>query len=107
MEPPQIAALEWDEENLEHMRTRHRLNRGTVREVLDGAPLFRANLAETAATTHQMVGPDQRGRVWVVCMFERVEKPGQWRVVTGWPADEEDREWYKNNKKFSERGAGR
>ena len=97
MDPLVIRIWAWDEENLAHMWERHRLRRRQVEEVARNAPKFRANRVARAAT-HQMIGPDAGGRVWVVCMYELRESPGCWRVVIGWPADKGEIDWYNEGK---------
>lgn len=95
MQTPVIYEWAWDDDNLEHM-ARHGVRRRHVEQVAAGNPLFRTNLAGRAAT-HQMVGPDANGRIWVICMFEMAHTRGVWRVVTGWPADKGERDWYNAN----------
>jgi len=41
-----------------------------------------------------MVGPDYGGGLWVVCILQIREKPGLWRAVTGWKANDSEAAWY-------------
>jgi uncharacterized DUF497 family protein len=77
----QVSALEWDEQNTEHIR-RHGVEPEDVESVLANAPLFFRNLSGRSAT-HIMVGQDYSGRVLYVPLV-CVDWPRVWRVVTAW-----------------------
>jgi len=51
------------------------------------------------AATHAMIGKDNGGRTWVVCIAARVGSPGIWRAITGWEADRAEREWYERSRR--------
>lgn len=90
-----IAEWQWDEGNLAEL-AQHGLSRRTVRQVWREGPRFRRNRKNRAAS-HQMIGPDSGGAVWVVCIVEVVGQPGLWRAITGWRAEDEDEAWYRRS----------
>lgn len=92
---PRIEEWQWDEGNLSEL-ARHELDRRIVLQVAVEAPVFRANRKERAAT-HQMIGPDHGGAIWVVCIVEVSGTPGLWRAITGWGAEDLEIEWYRRN----------
>lgn len=58
-----IEEWEWDDGNLDEL-ARHGLARRHVEQVAEESPRFRRNKRGRAAT-HQMIGPDFGGAVWV------------------------------------------
>ena len=84
----------WDEGNLEEL-ARHGLQRRTVLEVAEEAPLFRRNKRHRAAS-HQMIGPDRGGSMWTKCILSVLEK-GIWRAITGWPSEDQEVTWYRRS----------
>jgi hypothetical protein len=48
----------------------------------------------SSAASHQMIGPDKSGAIFVICIAAIPGQPGLWRAITGWPADAAEREWY-------------
>lgn len=89
----EIAEWQWDDGNLEEC-ARHGLAPRKVEEVALESPRFRVNRRSRAAT-HQMIGPDRGGQVWVVCILQVPDQPGLWRAVTGWKARDHERDWHK------------
>ena len=87
---------EWDEGNLREL-ARHKISARTVYQVAEGEPRFRANRRGRAAT-HQMIGPDDGDRFWVVCILCVDEEEQLWRAVTGWPAREQEIAWYRRSR---------
>ena len=81
----------WDDGNLAEL-ARHGLRRRTVLQVARRAR-FRRNRRHRAAT-HKMIGADDGGALWVVCIVETTGR-GRWTAVTGWPAEAEDQAWYR------------
>lgn len=88
-----IDEWEWDDGNLEELRA-HGLSRRLVLQVAGNASRFRRNKRGRAAS-HQMVGPDAGGTMWVICIAEAAAEPGRWRAITGWRAEEPDIDWYR------------
>jgi hypothetical protein len=78
----------WDDANLDEL-AQHGLTRRTVEQVSEERPHFRRNKGGRAAT-HQMIGPDKGGKLWIVCIAQIPGVPGRWRAITGWPAEPED-----------------
>jgi hypothetical protein len=60
----------WDDENREELHF-HGLNRRIVEQVAEEKPRFRRNKKNRAAT-HQMIGPDFSGTIWVVCIVQYI-----------------------------------
>jgi hypothetical protein len=90
--PVLIEDWRWEETDLEELAN-HGLSREIVLQVAYERPRFRRNKRGRAAS-HQMIGPDYGGRMWTICLMEVPGHPGQWRAITGWPADPEDQDWY-------------
>ena len=90
-----IDEWEWDDQN-EGELVRHGLGPRQVREVAERAPRFRRNRRGRAAS-HMMIGPDRGGAITVVCIVAVGTAPGRWRAITGWLAEEQDKEWYRKN----------
>jgi hypothetical protein len=88
-----IQDLDLDEQNIDEMAA-HELTVDSLDQILDNRPRFRRNKRNRTAT-HQMVGPDDGGRFWVVCIAER--GPEFWRPITGWPASDSDIEWWRRS----------
>jgi hypothetical protein len=59
-------------------------------------PKYRKNRKKRAAS-RQMIGPDRGGGMWTICIREREDQPGLWRVLTGWPADDDEKLWYRRS----------
>ncbi|HEY7349671.1 MAG TPA: hypothetical protein VH599_15250 [Ktedonobacterales bacterium] len=87
-----IDEWEWDEANEEEIR-RHGLNRRMVEQVWLEKPKFRRNKKYRAAS-HQMIGPDLSGAIWVIFIAQVPGGQGLWRVITGWRASKAQEEWY-------------
>lgn len=82
----------WDDANRAHLEE-HGLKPRHVYQVFGEAPRFRRNLAGRTAT-HQMIGPDVTGTILVFCILQTNLRPGLWKVITGWEAEEDEEEWY-------------
>jgi hypothetical protein len=80
--------------NIEEL-AQHGLSMETVDQVAENEPRFRRNKKGRPAS-HQMIGPDDGGKTWTVCMVET--EPRWWRPITGWEAAEHEREWWKRSK---------
>lgn len=91
-----IEQWHWDDGNLEHLRAAG-LSWRTVYEVAEEAPRFRVNKKNRAAS-HQMVGPDYAGHMWVLCIVEAPGFSGVWRAVTGWSARDHEKDWHRRAK---------
>ena len=89
-----IEGWDLDEANIEELAA-HGVSIEILDQVAEETPRFRRNKRRRAAT-HQMIGPDLGGRVWVVCILET--RPFIWRPVTGWPADGPEIEWWKGSR---------
>jgi hypothetical protein len=87
-----IDEWQWDDANLDEL-ARHGLGRHAVEQVSEESPRFRRNKGGRAAT-HQMIGPDRGGRLWVICIAPVPGVSGLWRAITGWPAEPEEYQWY-------------
>jgi len=88
----QIEGWDLDDRNLKKMGERG-LTLRIFLQVTKEAPRFRQNRKGHPAS-HQMVGPDRGGAIWVIPIMERDDDPGIWRPITGWHAEPEDIEWY-------------
>jgi hypothetical protein len=91
-----IDSWAWDEGNLTELAA-HVASRLTVLQVHGRAPRFRRNRRRRAAT-HQMIGPDDGGALWIFFIVAVTGQPGLWRVVTGWRAEDPDEDWYRRAK---------
>lgn len=91
-----IRIDDWDadDDNLEEL-ARHGLSIETVDQVAMNEPRFRRNKKGRPAS-HQMIGPDDGDKIWVVCMVET--GPRLWRPITGWEAADNEREWWKRSR---------
>lgn len=92
-----IADWQWDGDNLDQL-AEHGLLAETVYQIADARPKFRRNKRKAAAS-HQMIGPDAGGRMWVVCIVAVRGRPGLWRAITGWGAEPEDENWYRGGRR--------
>ncbi len=90
-----IDEWEWDDDN-ERELARHGLGPRQVREVAENGPRFRRNRRGRAAS-HMMIGPDRGGAITVICIVQSADAQGRWRAITGWLAEEPDKEWYRKN----------
>ena len=88
-----IDEWEWDDGNLDEL-ARHGASRRIVEQVAQDTPRFRRNKHGRAAT-HQMIGPDWGGAIWVICIAPVPGVDGLWRAITGWPATGADKAWYR------------
>ena len=93
---PIIRGWEWDDANLEEL-AEHGLTPRVVRQVGDEAPSFRRNKKGRAAT-HQMIGPDHGGSMWMVCIVRLPGSDDIWRAITGHDANEVEIEWYRRSR---------
>ena len=91
-----ISEWQWDEINLRELAA-HGLTREIVLQVAEETPGFRANKKQRAAS-HQMVGPDFGGTMWVICIVEVKGQPGLWRAITGWRARDPEEAWYRRHR---------
>ncbi len=73
----------------------HGLSLDTIEEVATNEPRFKQNKRRHTAT-HQMIGPDDGGKTWVVCIVEITL--GLWRPITGWEAANDEKEWWRRSK---------
>jgi hypothetical protein len=89
-----IDDWELDDANIEEM-VAHGLTVEVLDQMLDNQPRFRSNKKGRAAT-HQIIGADNGGQVWVACILET--GPGIWRPITGWVAAEHEIEWWRKSK---------
>lgn len=87
-----ISEWQWDDGNLDELAW-HGVRPSTVEAVAEERPRFRRNKKGRAAS-HQMIGPDKSGAIYVICIVAIPGRPGLWRAVTGWPADDAERDWY-------------
>lgn len=88
-----IEVWDWDDDNLGEL-VRHDLTARIVEQVAQGPRKFRRNKKHHSAT-YQMVGPDFGGQIWVICIVQSLDAPGCWRAITGWRADQAEKEWYR------------
>lgn len=95
MDSKYIADWQWDDRNLAYL-ARRGITRTVVRQVAGGRPLFRRNKSKRSAT-HLMIGPDDGGKVWTICILAVNPGDGLWRAITGWPSDDKERAWYKRH----------
>ena len=70
----------------------HGITARTLDQLLDGPFRCRPNKRGRAAT-HQLLGPDHGGQIWVVCIYE--VEPLLWRPVTGWDAKQHEIAWWR------------
>jgi hypothetical protein len=64
-----------------------------VHQVLYGRPKYCKNKKNRAAS-YLMIGPDRGGAMWAIAIRESDYQLGLWDVITGWPAEDKDKEWY-------------
>lgn len=90
-----IYIQDWDldDANIEELAA-HGVTVEILDQVVDNKPRFRRNKKRRAAT-HQMIGPDHSGRMWVICILET--GPSMWRPVTGWEASDHEIEWWRRS----------
>ena len=88
-----IEEWQWDDGNLTELAA-HGVSPRIVEQVAQGSPRFRQNRRRRAAT-HQMIGPDAGGTIWVVCIMQVGGHPGLWRAITGWKARDHEVAWYE------------
>lgn len=92
-----IEDWEWDDRNLAYV-SRRGCNPEIVFQVQDRRPRHRLNLKDRAAS-HQMIGPDNGGRIWTICYLAAPGgPPGMARAVNTWRADKEEQGWYDRQK---------
>jgi uncharacterized DUF497 family protein len=96
--PPKrkVEIRDWDvdDHNIEELAN-HGVSLEVVEAVATNRPRFRRNKKRRAAT-HQMIGPDEGGSFWVVCIRET--GPSIWRPITGWPAGGHEIEWWRRSR---------
>lgn len=88
---PAIGEWQWDDENIGELAA-HGVSEDTVLDVWMERPGYRRNTE--ARPGYFMIGPDRGGTFWTVVIVEVRGKPGLWRAVTGWRAEERDINWY-------------
>jgi hypothetical protein len=90
-----IRVRDWDidDSNLDELAG-HGLTLGIVDAIVGNRPRFRRNKKGRAAT-HQMIGPDDSGTFYVVCVVET--GPGIWRPITGWAASAHEVDWWRKS----------
>jgi len=93
---PTIREWHWDDGNLGHLRP-PRPGRRAIRQVANGDPRFRRNRRGRAAS-HQMIGPDEGGKMWVVCIAQVPGMEWTWRAITGWEARDHEVDWYRRSR---------
>jgi hypothetical protein len=93
---PIIREWEWDDWNVDEL-ARHGLSPRTVRQVGNEDPRFRRNKRNRAAS-HQMIGPDLGGKIWMVCIVRLAGMGDVWRAITGHEASDGEIEWYRRSK---------
>lgn len=72
----------WDDENEAHL-AQHGVSRRIVEQVWLEQPKFRRNKRGRAAS-HQMIGPDAGGTLWVICIAPTNYDPaGHHRMASG------------------------
>ncbi len=90
-----IDEWELDDGNLAELAA-HGITEVILFQVGEEAPRYRRNKKERSAT-HQMVGPDFGGTLWVICIVE-THRRYVWRPITGWQAEKKDVEWYRRSR---------
>ena len=91
-----IAEWQWGPSNEDEM-ARHGLHPETVYQVWEIDPRYRGNKSGRSSS-HQMVGPDRGGALWVICIKAIDPQEGLWRAITGWRGEPEDEEWYRRSR---------
>jgi hypothetical protein len=81
MEPVRVHEFVWHAATLRKIR-RHGGSVRVCKEVRDGEPRFLPQSGR--AGTHRMIGPDRRGRIWVIVI--RYLGGGLAEPITAWPA---------------------
>jgi hypothetical protein len=81
-----IQDWDFDEANVEELAA-HDVTIEIVDDIAENRPRFRRNKKRRSAT-HQMIGPDEGGKFWVICLLET--GPSIWRPITGWEASEHE-----------------
>jgi uncharacterized DUF497 family protein len=87
-----IAEFEWDANNKRECSD-HGLTCWRLNEIWLNRPLYFRNKPGKSGV-YLMIGPDDSGRFWAVPILP-TGKDGQWRPVTGWPAEKNDMELYE------------
>jgi len=90
-----IEEWQWDDGNREELAA-HNIDSVIVYQVWREAPHYRKNQKNRAAS-HQMIGPDKGGHMWVLCIKRVSRALSLWRAVTGWSADQAEDDWYGRN----------
>lgn len=93
-----VNEWEWDESNIIHL-AEHGIGPRIVVEIAEyDDPRFREDEDEEHASSHHMIGIDRGGTIWVICVVGVDEQENRWRAITGWKADEDDKDWYWRNR---------
>lgn len=93
---PIIRGWEWDDGNIDELAG-HGLSPRLVNQIGNEDPRFRKNLRNRAAS-HQMIGPDAGGAMWMVCIVRLPGSDDIWRAITGHEADDGEIEWYRSSR---------
>lgn len=95
-----INDFEYDDGNLGHFeKTARGIDQNLIMEVFLGTPVYAVNVpSATRSGTHQMIGPDTRGRCWTIIMYEVDSDRHIWRPITGWPSTRREKSlWQGEN----------
>ncbi len=97
----EIWAWNWnydEDANVDHL-LEHSIRERTVVEIAElDDPRFREDEDEEHASSHHMIGSDLSGQMWVICIVEIDPRTHTWSAITGWPADDGDKDWYWRNR---------
>jgi hypothetical protein len=91
---PPVESFDWDDDNLFHCSTEHRLGPVKVDQVRDNRCVFFLNHADQRAT-HLMIGPDKSGTMWTIAI-SRSREAGHWYVHTGHESGRRELDAYYN-----------
>jgi hypothetical protein len=89
---PPVEIFDWDDDNLFHCSTEHRLGPVKVDQVRDTRCLFFLNHADQRAT-HLMIGPDRSGTIWTIAI-SAAREAGHWYVHTGFESGRRELDAY-------------
>ena len=87
-----IDAFDWDKENIEHL-ARHQVDPDEAEEVFDS----KYYLSKTWSSRYIALGQTASGR-YLMCVFEKGEKPGLIRVITAREMVERERRLLKRKR---------
>jgi hypothetical protein len=88
-----IDEWEWDDGNVEHLARRGVTPERIEEEIWALQPKFNANRHNRSAS-HYMIGPDQGGALWTICIIQIMDDPATWRAITGWRSKPREIAWY-------------